>query len=82
MNYSKNWGSRKAVISPSHVPYLRDLAEQTGINSLSEIVNYLIADYRKQQNTNTETNTSNLPTTEVDTSSVDNDDFGLGDLIN
>ena len=82
MNYSKNWSSRKAVISPSHVPYLKDLAEQTGINSLSEIVNYLIADYRKQQNTNAETNTntSNLSDTD-DTSSDDNDDFGLGDLI-
>ena len=79
---SKNWDSRKAVIAPYHVEYLKGLAEETGIDSLSDAVNHLIADYRKLQNTNTNTNinTSNLSNT-ADTSSVEDDDFDLGDLI-
>ncbi|MDJ0554344.1 MAG: hypothetical protein QNJ68_07895 [Microcoleaceae cyanobacterium MO_207.B10] len=64
MALSKNWNSRKAVISKSHLPVLQQIAESTGLESLSEAVNFLIADYRKQQK-------SPVPDTEK------NDDFGI-----
>ena len=51
MALSKNWNSRKAVILKSHLPLLQQLAESTGLESLSDAVNFLIADYRKQQQT-------------------------------
>ena len=86
MEQFKNWKSRKVVISHSHIKFLQELAEQTGFNSLSEVVNHALGDYRllKNTNTNTQTNTntnpSNLSNT-ADISTDDNDDFGLGDLI-
>ena len=43
MTFSKNWTSRKAVIAACHVPFLQELAEQTGIDSLSDAINFLIA---------------------------------------
>ncbi len=51
MALSKNWNSRKAVISKSHLPLLQQIAESTGLESLSDAVNFLISDYRKQQQT-------------------------------
>ncbi|NES64211.1 MAG: hypothetical protein F6K24_02550 [Okeania sp. SIO2D1] len=72
MTFSKNWNSRKAVIAPYHIPILQDLARQTGIDSLSDAVNFLIAEYRKQQSNNT--TSSDTPNT-----SITNDDFGLSD---
>lgn len=71
MTFSKNWTSRKAVIASYHIPVLQDLAEQTGIDSLSDAVNFLIAEYRKQQSNNTVSDTSNAATI--------TDDFGLSD---
>ena len=86
MKFSKNWKTRKIAISPSHIDFLKELAEQTGFNSLSDVVNHALGEYRKLKNTNTNTktgtntSTSNLSDT-ADTSSDDNDDFDLGDLI-
>ena len=90
MKFSKHWKTRKIAISPSHIDFLKELAEQTGFNSLSDVVNHALGEYRslKNNNTNTKTNTntntnttaSNIPDT-ADTSSDDNDDFGLGNLI-
>ena len=82
MKFSKNWKTRKIAISPSHIDFLKEIAKQTGFNSLSDVVNHALGEYRslKNSNTNTNTNTSNLSDT-ADTSSDDNDDFGLGDLI-
>ena len=82
MKFSKNWKTRKIAISPSHIDFLKEIAKQTGFNSLSDVVNHALGEYRalKNSNTNTNTNTSNLSNT-TDTSSDDNDDFGLGDLI-
>ncbi len=75
MTFSKNWNSRKAVIASYHIPLLQELAEQTGIDSLSDAVNFLISEYRKQQsNTTTDTQTQAVVST-VD----DDDDFGLSD---
>lgn len=85
MEQFKNWKSRKIVISSSHIEFLKELAEQTGFNSLSEVVNHALGDYRllKNANTNTQTNTntstSNLSNT-TDTSS-DDDDFGLDEFL-
>ena len=57
------------------IPLLQELAEQTGIDSLSDAVNFLISEYRKQQsNTTTDTQTQAVVST-VD----DDDDFGLSD---
>lgn len=86
MKFSKNWKTRKIAISPSHIDFLKEIAKQTGFNSLSDVVNHALGEYRAlknsntNNNTNTNTNTSNLSDT-ADTSSDDNDDFGLGDLI-
>ena len=86
MKFSKNWKTRKIAISSSHIDFLKEIAEQTGFNSLSDVVNHVLGDYRLLKNTNTNTKTdtnttaSNLSNTS-DTSSDDNDDFGLGDLI-
>ena len=86
MKFSKNWKTRKIAISPSHIDFLKEIAKQTGFNSLSDVVNHALGEYRSlkntntNNNTNTNTNTSNLSDT-ADTSSDDNDDFGLGDLI-
>ena len=86
MKFSRNWQTRKVAISPSHIDFLKEIAKQTGFNSLSDVVNHALGDYRLLKNTNTNTdtstntNTSNLSDT-ADTSSDDNDDFGLGDLI-
>lgn len=79
MKFSKNWRTRKIAISPSHIDFLKEIAEQTGFNSLSDVVNHALAEYRSLRNNNTNTNTtaSNIS----DTSSDDNDDFGLGNLI-
>ena len=87
MKFSKNWKTRKIAISPSHIDFLKEIAKQTGFNSLSDVVNHVLGDYRLLKNTNTNTNTSinttasNLSDT-ADTSSDDNDDYGLDDLIN
>ena len=83
MEHFKNWKSRKIVISSSHIAFLKELAEQTGFNSLSEVVNHALGDYRLLKNSNTNNNTNNNTTASnvSDTSSDDNDDFGLGDLI-
>ena len=86
MKFSKNWKTRKIAISPSHIDFLKEIAKQTGFNSLTDVVNHALGDYRllKKTNTNTQANTntcaSNLSDT-ADNSSDDNDDFGLGDLI-
>ena len=90
MKFSKNWKTRKIAISPSHIDFLKEIAKQTGFNSLSDVVNHALGEYRalKNSNTNNNTNTqantntsaSNLSDT-ADNSSDDNDDFGLGDLI-
>ena len=83
MEHFKNWKSRKIVISSSHIAFLKELAEQTGFNSLSEVVNHALGDYRSLKKTNTNTNTNtNINTSNVsDTSSAEDDDFDLGDLI-
>ena len=87
MKFSKNWKTRKIAISPSHIDFLKEIAKQTGFNSLSDVVNHVLGDYRLLKNTNTNTNTSinttasNLSDT-ADTSSDDNDDYGLDDLLN
>ena len=83
MEQFKNWKSRKIVISSSHIAFLKELAEQTGFNSLSEVVNHALGDYRllKNNNTNNNTNTNTSTSNVSDNSSDDNDDFGLGDLI-
>ena len=83
MKFSKNWKTRKIAISPSHIDFLKEIAKQTGFNSLSDVVNHVLGDYRLLKNTNTSTNTStsNLSDT-ADTSSDDNDDYGLDDLLN
>ena len=90
MKFSKNWETRKIAISLSHIDFLKEIAKQTGFNSLTDVVNHVLGDYRllKNTNTNTQTNTntntntstSNLSNT-TDTSSVEDDDFDLGDLI-
>ena len=86
MKFSKNWKTRKIAISPSHIDFLKEIAKQTGFNSLSDVVNHVLGEYRAlknsntNNNTNTNINTSNLSNI-TDTSSDDNDDFGLGDLI-
>lgn len=84
MEQFKNWKSRKIVISSSHIAFLKELAEQTGFNSLSEVVNHALGDYRllKNSNTSTNTNTNTTASNISDTSSDDNDDFGLGNLLN
>ena len=85
MEQFKNWKSRKIVISSSHIAFLKELAEQTGFNSLSEVVNHALGDYRLLKNTNTNNNTntnataSNVSNT-TDTSS-DDDDFGLDEFL-
>ena len=65
MEQFKNWKSRKIVISSSHIAFLKELAEQTGFNSLSEVVNHALGDYRllKNSNTNNNTNTNTTTTT-------------------
>ena len=84
MKFSKNWKTRKIAISPSHVDFLKELAEQTGFNSLSDVVNHALAEYRslKNSNTNTNTNTNTSTSNVSDNSSDDNDDFGLDNLLN
>ena len=83
MKFSKNWKTRKIAISPSHIDFLKEIAEQTGFNSLSDVVNHALGEYRSLKNSNINTNaiTSNVSNT-ADTSSDDSDDYGLGDLIN
>ena len=86
MKFSKNWKTRKIAISPSHIDFLKEIAKQTGFNSLSDVVNHALGEYRALKNSNTNTNTStNTPASNLsdtaDNSSDDNDDFGLGDLI-
>lgn len=71
MALSKNWNSRKAVIASYHIPILQDLAGQTGIDSLSDAVNYLICEYQKQQQT--------LHKTTKNISQSDNFEIELGD---
>ena len=71
MALSKNWNSRKAVISKSHLPLLQQIAESTGLESLSDAVNFLISDYRKQQQTTRETAENTKPT--------DNFEIEIGD---
>ena len=74
MTSSKNWESRKAVIAPYHIPLLQRLSEQTGIDSLSDAVNFLISEYRKQQYNQSEPKSEfNSTSTTID----DSDDFGL-----
>ena len=86
MKFSRNWQTRKVAISSAHIDFLKEIAEQTGFNSLTDVVNHALGDYRllKKTNTNTKTdinnNASNVSDA-ADTSSDDNDDFGLGDLI-
>ena len=86
MKFSKNWKTRKIAISPSHIDFLKEIDKQTGFNSLSDVVNHALGEYRALKNSNTNNNTSpntstsNLSDT-ADNSSDDNDDFGLGDLI-
>ena len=85
MEQFKNWKSRKIVISSSHIAFLKELAEQTGFNSLSEVVNHALGDYRSLRNSNTNTQTNNNTTTSnvsntADTSS-DDDDFGLDEFL-
>ena len=87
MKFSKNWKTRKIAISPSHIDFLKEIAKQTGFNSLSDVVNHALGEYRALKNSNTNTNTStnttasNLSDT-ADNSSDDNDDFGLDNLLN
>ena len=87
MKFSKNWKTRKIAISPSHIDFLKEIAKQTGFNSLSDVVNHALGEYRSLKNTNTNNNTntnttaSNLSDT-ADNSSDDNDDFGLDNLLN
>ena len=86
MKFSKNWKTRKIAISPSHIDFLKEIAKQTGFNSLSDVVNHALGEYRALKNSNTNNNTSTSTSTSnlsdtADTSSDDNDDFGLGDLI-
>lgn len=75
MTFSKNWTSRKAVIAACHVPFLQELAEQTGIDSLSDAINFLIAEYRKQQSIATNSKTE----TALHLSLNQDEDFGLSD---
>ena len=80
MTFSKNWNSRKVVIASYHIPLLQKLAQETGIDSLSDAVNFLIAEYRKQQqNQPVDIAQSN---NSLVIESMDDDDFGLsGKLI-
>ena len=78
MAFSKNWDSRKAVIAAYHIPLLQKLAEQTGIDSLSDAVNFLIAEYRKQQQCqmiNISQSNNSFATESTD------DDFGLSEEL-
>lgn len=79
MTLSKNWTSRKAVISAYHISYLQELAEQTGIDSLSDAVNHLIAEYRKSQHP--KNNSVTAAGTVADINIEDDDDFGLNDNL-
>ena len=82
MKFSKNWKTRKIAISPSHIDFLKEIAKQTGFNSLSDVVNHVLGDYRLLKNTNTNINTSTSNVSDAaETSSVEDDDFDLGDLI-
>ena len=87
MKFSKNWKTRKIAISPSHIDFLKEIAKQTGFNSLSDVVNHALGEYRALKNSNTNNNTSTNTSTSnlsdtADTSSDDNDDYGLDDLLN
>ena len=80
MTFSKNWNSRKVVIASYHIPLLQKLAQETGIDSLSDAVNFLIAEYRKQQQNQPEDIPQSNNSLVIE--SVDDDDFGLsGELI-
>lgn len=85
MKLSKNWNSRKVVISSSHIDFLKELAKQTGFNSLTDVVNHALGDYRllKSTNTNTKTDTDTTASNVSDTAdtSSDNDDFGLDEFL-
>ena len=87
MKFSKNWKTRKIAISPSHIDFLKEIAKQTGFNSLSDVVNHALGEYRALKNSNTNNNTSTNTSTSnlsdtADTLSDDNDDFGLDNLLN
>ena len=69
---SKSWETRKVVISPSHVPYLKSIGDETGLETLTDVTNYLIADYRRNSGTSSNTNQNNT--------SQELDDFNLDDL--
>lgn len=80
MTFSKNWNSRKVVIASYHIPLLQKLAQETGIDSLSDAVNFLIAEYRKQQQNQPEDIAQSNNSLVIE--SMDDDDFGLsGELI-
>ena len=80
MTFSKNWNSRKVVIASYHIPLLQKLAQETGIDSLSDAVNFLIAEYRKQQQNQPEDIAQSNNSLVI--KSMDDDDFGLsGELI-
>jgi hypothetical protein len=44
-NY-KNWSSRRICVAKYHIEFLKSMAERKGITSLTDIVNFLIAEYR------------------------------------
>ena len=69
---SKSWETRKVVISPSHVPYLKEIGDETGLETLTDVTNYLISDYRRNSGTSSNTNQNNV--------SQELDDFNLDDL--
>ena len=80
MTFSKNWNSRKVVIASYHIPLLQKLAQETGIDSLSDAVNFLIAEYRKQQQNQPGDIAQSNNSLVIE--SMDDDDFGLsGELI-
>ena len=69
---SKSWETRKVVISSSYLPYLKEIGDEIGLETLTDVTNYLISDYRRNLGTSSNTNQNNT-TQELD-------DFNLDDL--
>ena len=46
MTIYKNWNSRRICIAKYHIEFLKSMAERKGITSLTDIVNFLTAEYR------------------------------------
>ena len=46
MNMKGNWESRKASIKKHHLPYLKQLAEEMQHPSISDVVDFVINQYK------------------------------------